>query len=110
MASVQSVFGCYPKIFSEQIPHCALIKPVSMQLPFTSWIDKPEVDQGLEHIDPSGTFPAGIQSIFPKFPQTEHFPKMAGKPARSPLTGTPQLQCTHSKLNPVFGFTWNRTV
>ena len=65
--------GQLAKVGSEQIPHRALLEPLPVQTPFAARIDEPINAEGLQDQIPARSFPAGGQTLRPKFVQAQLF-------------------------------------
>ena len=85
-APIEVILGRQRKIFSQQISHGALCKPVLVQPPLTARFNQPITHQGLQHMTPVGALPTGRQPRNPKLLQLQLFPQLVGDPAGAPLT------------------------
>ncbi|MPM53771.1 hypothetical protein SDC9_100540 [bioreactor metagenome] len=90
--TIEGIVSRQPVIGSEQIGHCAFVKPFPVQTPFAPWINEPVADQSLKDVIPSSPFAAGWQMLSPELVQSELLIEKAGQPASAPLPGAAQFQ------------------
>ena len=102
VAFVEPVKFHQGKIFSQQIPHGAVLKPMTVQAPFAARSDQPISAEGLHNQVPARAFAAGRQPFGPETIQSQFLVKMTKQPARAPLPRTAQLNLREIKAHRIF--------
>src|ERR1700756_4279083 len=84
--TIERVLFNQGKIFIQQGPHRALLKPLPMQPPFAARINEPVADQGLQNMLPACSLPTVGQTVGPELIEAQLFVEFAGQPTGSPLS------------------------